>query len=78
MKTIVLGAIRFYQKYLRISNAFTRALFLTDASCRFLPTCSEYAYEAIEKYGVIKGFFIGLARVVRCHPWSKGGPDPLK
>ena len=78
MKTIVLGAIRFYQKYLRISNAFTRALFLTDASCRFLPTCSEYAYEAIEKYGILRGVSLAVLRILHCHPFSKGGYDPVK
>lgn len=46
-------------------------------ACRFSPTCSDYTYQAIEKYGVAKGGWIGLKRIARCHPWSKGGPDPL-
>lgn len=46
--------------------------------CRFVPTCSEYAYEAIEKYGVLKGGFLSVKRLIRCNPFSKGGYDPLK
>ena len=47
-------------------------------NCRFLPTCSEYTKESIIKYGVIKGFWLGLKRIVKCHPWGKGGYDPIK
>ncbi|MBI3981159.1 membrane protein insertion efficiency factor YidD [Candidatus Microgenomates bacterium] len=78
MKTIILSTIRFYQKYLRFNNVLTRSLFLTDASCRFLPTCSEYAYEAIEKYGILRGTIKSLGRILRCHPLSKGGYDPVR
>ena len=46
--------------------------------CRFKPTCSEYAYQAIEKYGVIKGGAKAFWRICRCHPFSKGGWDPVK
>jgi len=46
-------------------------------SCRYLPRCSQYSYEAIEKYGILLGGWLGLKRVTRCHPWSKGGLDPL-
>lgn len=46
--------------------------------CRFHPTCSEYGYQAIGKYGVIRGGFMAAWRVVRCNPWNKGGYDPVK
>jgi putative membrane protein insertion efficiency factor len=46
-------------------------------SCRFYPTCSHYGYEAIEKYGVIKGGAMAAWRVMRCNPWNKGGFDPV-
>ena len=62
MKTVLLKLIRFYQR--RISPAF-------PARCRYCPTCSAYAYEAIQKYGVFKGGFLALRRLLRCHPFSK-------
>ena len=51
---------------------------LLGNNCRYLPTCSEYTKESIIKYGVIKGFWLGLKRIVKCHPWGKGGYDPIK
>ena len=49
-----------------------------DGKCRFYPTCSHYSYEAIEKYGVIKGTALGIKRILKCHPFHPGGYDPLK
>lgn len=46
-------------------------------SCRFTPTCSEYATQAVKKYGAIKGLWLSIKRVGRCHPWHDGGYDPL-
>ena len=63
MKRILLALIRFYRKY--ISPC-------TPPSCRFTPTCSAYAYEAINKYGALKGGWIALRRLLRCHPFYKG------
>ncbi len=68
MKTILLALIRIYQ--LSFSMLFGR-------SCRYLPTCSDYASEAIEKHGAWRGFLLGLARVSRCHPWGGDGFDPV-
>lgn len=62
MKKILLSMIRFYQK--RISPA-------CPPRCRYYPTCSAYAYEAISKYGAVKGGFLALRRFLRCHPFSK-------
>ncbi|MDG1721966.1 MAG: membrane protein insertion efficiency factor YidD [SAR86 cluster bacterium] len=50
---------------------------LLGPSCRFTPTCSEYSLQAIEKYGPIKGSWLSIKRVSRCHPWGKSGSDPL-
>nr|WP_240191775.1 membrane protein insertion efficiency factor YidD [Desulfoprunum benzoelyticum] len=46
--------------------------------CRFTPTCSAYAIQAIEKYGVFRGSFLSLRRILRCHPFSEGGYDPVR
>ena len=51
---------------------------LLGNNCRYLPTCSEYTKESIIKYGVMKGFWLGLKRIAKCHPWGKGGYDPIK
>ena len=51
---------------------------LLGNNCRFLPTCSEYTKEAINKFGLIKGISLGLKRIVKCHPWGKSGHDPIK
>ena len=63
-----IGLVRGYQ-YL-ISPLF-------PPCCRFFPTCSVYTIQAIEKYGVIKGGFLGIRRILRCHPFSRGGHDPV-
>lgn len=77
MKKFLLRCIRFYQKTSIFHTHIARVLFLTDQVCRFSPTCSEYTYLAIEKYGSIKGMWLGLRRIIRCHPFSTGGFDPL-
>ncbi|MHC1723395.1 MAG: membrane protein insertion efficiency factor YidD [Aminipila sp.] len=69
MKKIVIGLVRGYQKY--ISPLF-------PPTCRFYPTCSAYFIQAVEKYGVIKGSFLGIKRILKCHPFNPGGYDPLK
>lgn len=63
MKKLLLGAIRFYQKY--VSSGL-------PPRCRFLPTCSQYAAQAIEKYGAMKGGWLAVRRFLRCHPFYKG------
>jgi hypothetical protein len=68
MKRIGLGLIRFYQ--LAISP-------FTPPSCRYIPTCSQYGYEAITKHGLIKGGLLTAKRLARCHPFGRGGIDPV-
>ncbi|MBE6034343.1 membrane protein insertion efficiency factor YidD [Aminipila sp.] len=69
MKKIVIGIIRGYQKF--ISPLF-------PPTCRFYPTCSAYFIQAVEKYGTVKGSFLGIKRILKCHPFNPGGYDPLK
>lgn len=68
MKQLALDLIKAYQE--TVSQ-------VTPHSCRFQPTCSQYAYEAIEKYGFVRGSWLALKRLVRCNPFSKGGYDPV-
>ena len=51
---------------------------LLGHSCRYLPTCSEYSIEALKQFGLIKGAFMSIKRILSCHPWGKGGFDPVK
>ena len=77
MKKFLLSSIRFYQKYLSPDTGLARTLWITDKVCRFTPTCSEYTYQVIERYGIITGLWLGLKRIIRCNPWNKGGFDPI-
>lgn len=77
MRRVLLKLIRLYQSASFFHGYISRMLFLSDKVCRFTPTCSEYTYQAVEKYGIGKGLWIGLMRILRCHPWNKGGYDPL-
>ena len=72
MKKILIFIIRFYKKH--VSIYFEKM----GIRCKFYPTCSEYCKQAIEKYGIVKGVFLGLIRILKCNPLSKGGYDPLK
>ncbi len=73
---MLLLLIRFYQKTLSLDHGFL-SLIYSERLCRFHPTCSEYTYQAIEKHGIWKGCYLGLRRVLRCHPWNDGGYDPV-
>ena len=68
MKSLALGLLRLYKRW--ISPSF-------PPSCRYVPTCSEYAMEAVERYGALRGGMMAAWRVLRCHPFAKGGLDPV-
>jgi putative membrane protein insertion efficiency factor len=68
MKYLALALIRFYKKFISP---------VLPSACRFYPTCSQYSYQAIEKYGLIKGGWLSVKRLGRCHPFHPGGYDPV-
>ncbi|MGI6701952.1 MAG: membrane protein insertion efficiency factor YidD [Christensenellales bacterium] len=69
MKAIGKGLIRFYKRFISAK---------LPSYCRFTPSCSSYAYQAIDKYGLIIGSVMGMFRILRCNPFSRGGYDPVK
>ena len=69
IRKILIAPIRFYQKYLSGLKKYSH--------CKYYPTCSQYAIEAIEKYGPLKGLGLAIWRILRCNPFSKGGYDPV-
>ena len=68
MKKICIFMIRGYQKYISP---------MTGPHCKYAPTCSQYAIETLEKYGVFKGTWLACKRILRCHPFAEGGYDPV-
>ena len=69
LKKIILKSIQLYRKYISP---------MTPPKCIYTPTCSQYAIDAINKYGALKGGFLASKRILRCHPFRKGGFDPVK
>jgi uncharacterized protein len=65
----VIGLLRFYKRFISP---------MLPPSCRFTPSCSEYTLDAVSKYGALKGIGMGIVRILRCHPFSKGGFDPVR
>jgi putative membrane protein insertion efficiency factor len=69
MKTVLLYLIKLYQKIISP---------ILGSNCRFYPTCSQYTYESIDKYGFLKGSYFSFKRITKCHPFHEGGYDPVK
>lgn len=68
MRRALIGIIKFYQKHISVN---------TKSHCKYYPTCSNYAVEAIRIHGAFAGFFLAIWRILRCNPFSKGGYDPV-
>jgi uncharacterized protein len=69
MQKAVIGGLRLYKRFVSP---------ILPSACRFSPTCSEYMIEAVDKYGVLQGVWLGLRRLLRCHPLHAGGFDPVR
>lgn len=69
LKKFLIGSIIFYRRFISPIKG--------NNHCRYIPTCSQYALEAIEKYGPFKGAYLSIKRILRCNPFSKGGLDPV-
>ncbi len=69
MKRVLIAFVRFYQRAI--------SPYKGGSCCKYIPTCSNYAIEAIERFGAVKGFFLAAYRILRCNPFSRGGYDPV-
>ena len=76
MKQLLIGLIKLYQHTLSPDHGWF-SLKYPGGYCRYQPTCSQYAIDSLHQHGVIKGGFLSLARVARCHPWAPVGADPV-
>ncbi len=77
VRLVPMGMIRLYQATISPDHSPLMTKIMRNGVCRFHPTCSQYTYEAIEKYGVIKGSALGAWRIARCNPFNPGGFDPV-
>lgn len=78
IKRFLLTIIRLYQNTLSFDHGLLGKVYPNTRHCKFTPTCSEYGYEAIEKYGIMKGLVLSIRRVLRCNPWTEAGKyDPV-
>lgn len=75
IKEIILKAIKTYQIFFSPDHGIWKR---GVTGCRFYPSCSEYAKQAIEKHGAKRGVIMGMKRIKKCHPWNQGGYDPIK
>ncbi|MBI2589870.1 membrane protein insertion efficiency factor YidD [Candidatus Berkelbacteria bacterium] len=76
MRSLALLVIRFYQHTFSPDHGWLRALY-PAGYCKFQPSCSSYTFKAIERFGLLRGAWLGCGRILRCNPWHQGGADPL-
>ena len=77
LSKLLISLVRVYRYFLSPDHSFWARALGRPPYCRYYPTCSSYTLEALEKYGSIRGTFLSTKRICRCHPWAKGGYDPV-
>jgi len=78
MSNFLIKIIKIYQKTISLDSGFlVKSGIVRPSVCAFYPTCSEYAISSISKYGSLKGSYLGVKRILRCHPWQKNNIDPI-
>jgi putative membrane protein insertion efficiency factor len=77
MSTLVIGLLKAYQTTLSFDHGWLGKLLPGHQVCRYTPTCSEYAVQSVERFGIVKGLMLAVRRVGRCHPWGGWGYDPV-
>ena len=78
MKKLILKIIKVYQKTISPDHSMYGKSKHPYGFCRFYPSCSQYSYDAIKKFGIIKGIFLAIKRIIRCNPFNPGGYDPVE
>lgn len=77
MKKLILGLILVYQRVFSLDHGIFAKVFVHGRICRFYPSCSEYSYQAIERFGILRGLALSFRRIIRCHPWGGSGRDEV-